>query len=136
VQEALLTVWRQADRVDPARGSLSSFVLTVVHHKAIDALRARRGITMRQVSLDPAVLEKRGPDVTERVLQSIDRERVRVAIAALPDDQRQCVRLAYYEGLTHVEISERAGIPLGTVKSRIRLALDKLRATLGDEMSR
>ena len=133
VQEAFLTVWRQADRVDPARGKLSSFVLTVVHHKAIDALRVRRGITTRQVSLDPAVLEKQGPDVTERVFQTMDRDRVRTAITTLPEDQRQCVQMAYYEGLTHVEISDRVGIPLGTVKSRLRLALDKLRTTLGDQ---
>jgi DNA-directed RNA polymerase specialized sigma24 family protein len=57
VQEAFLTVWRQADRFDPARGKLSSFVMTVVHHKAIDSLRVRRGITTRQVSLDPGIFE-------------------------------------------------------------------------------
>ena len=61
VQEAFLTVWRQAERVDAARGKLSSFVLTVVHHKAIDALRARRGQMARQVSLDPALSKRPGP---------------------------------------------------------------------------
>lgn len=133
VQEAFLTVWRQADRVDPARGKLSSFVMTVVHHKAIDNLRVRRGITARQVSLDPGILEKQGPDVSERVLQTMDRDAVRAAILGLPDDQRTAVQMAYFEGLTHVDISEKTGIPLGTVKSRLRLALVKMRATLRGE---
>jgi RNA polymerase sigma-70 factor (ECF subfamily) len=131
VQEAFLTVWRQSDRVDPARGKLTSFVLTVVHHKAIDALRARKGQVSRQVSLDPALIEKAGPDVTERALLSLDRDAINQALQDLPDEQRQPVVLAYFEGMTHVEISEKLSVPLGTVKSRMRLALDKLRLALG-----
>jgi RNA polymerase sigma-70 factor (ECF subfamily) len=130
VQEAFLTVWRQSHKVDAARGKLTSFVLTVVHHKAIDALRARKGHMSRQVSLDPVLVEKAGPDVTERALLALDRDAVRDAVALLPEDQRRVVLMAYFEGKTHVEISVELGVPLGTVKSRMRLALDKMRTSL------
>ena len=130
VQEAFLTVWRQSERVDAAKGKLTSFVLTVVHHKAIDALRVRKGQMARQVSLDPVLIEKAGPDVAERALLSLDRDAVNQALTTLPDEQRQPILMAYFEGLTHVEISERTGVPLGTVKSRLRLGLEKMRAAL------
>jgi RNA polymerase sigma-70 factor (ECF subfamily) len=84
----------------------------------------------RQVSLDPVLIEKAGPDVTERALMSLDRDAINRALQELPEEQRRPVVLAYFEGLTHVEISEKLSIPLGTVKSRMRLALDKLRAGL------
>lgn len=140
VQEAFLTLWRQAERIDAARGKLSSFVLTLVHHKAIDSLRAKRGLLARQISSDIEQIEKVGADVSERVLQSLSRDEVRAALAAVPDDQRRTIEMAYYEGLTHVEIAEVLELPLGTVKSRLRLGLEKMRATLkaglGDELRR
>ena len=140
VQEAFLTVWRQAERIETARGKLSSFVLTLVHHKAIDALRARRGQVTRQVPVDVADIEKAGADVSERVLQLLNRDEVRAALAGVPDDQRRAIEMAYYEGLTHVEIAEALELPLGTVKSRLRLGLEKMRAVLrigsGDELRR
>jgi RNA polymerase sigma-70 factor (ECF subfamily) len=131
VQEAFLTVWRRADRVDSARGKLSSFVLTVVHHKAVDALRVRMGQMSRQVSLDPALVEKAGPDVTERALLSLDRDAINRALQTLPEEQSRPMLMAYFEGMTHVEIAERLRLPLGTVKSRLRLGLDKMRTALG-----
>jgi RNA polymerase sigma-70 factor (ECF subfamily) len=130
VQEAFLTLWRQADRVDSARGKLSSFVLTIVHHKAIDALRAKRGLIAKQLPIEVGDIEKSGSDVAERVLASLSRDEVRQALAAVPDDQRRAIEMAYYEGLTHVEIAEALSLPLGTVKSRLRLGLDKMRTTL------
>jgi RNA polymerase sigma-70 factor (ECF subfamily) len=140
VQEALLTVWRQADRIDAARGRVNSFVMTLVHHKAIDALRVKRGQQARQVSVDFAAVEKVGADFSERVLQSIASGEVRDALNNLPDDQRRPIEMAYYEGLTHLEIAEALGLPLGTVKSRLRLGLEKLRSALragtGDELRR
>lgn len=140
VQEAFLTLWRQAERIDPARGRVSSFLLTMVHHKAIDALRAKRGQTARQQSIDLAEIEKTGADVSERVLQSLNRDEMRAALAAVPDDQRRAIEMAYYEGLTHLEIAEALGLPLGTVKSRLRLGLEKMRSALragsGDELRR
>jgi RNA polymerase sigma-70 factor (ECF subfamily) len=130
VQEAFLTLWRQAERIDPARGKLSSFLMTMVHHKAIDALRSKQGRTARQLSIDVADLEKYGADVAERVAQSLSREEVRKALATIPDEQRRPIEMAYFEGLTHVEIAESLSLPLGTVKSRVRLGLEKLRAVL------
>jgi RNA polymerase sigma-70 factor (ECF subfamily) len=131
VQEAFLSVWRQAERVDPGRGKLTSFVLTVVHHKAIDAFRTRRGQMVRQVVIDPVDIEKEGPDVSEQVLRSLDRGAVKGALEGLPEEQRRPILMAYFEGLTHVEISEALGLPLGTVKSRLRLGLEKMRVGLG-----
>jgi len=140
VQEALLTVWRQADRIDSARGRLTSFVMTVVHHKAIDALRSKRGQQARQVSVDFAEVEKTGADFSDRVLQSIASGEVREALSKLPEDQRRPIQMAYYEGLTHLEIAEALRLPLGTVKSRLRLGLEKMRAVIrtgsGDELRR
>jgi len=130
VQEAFLTLWRQADRVDSARGKLSSFVLTIVHHKAIDALRAKRGLIARQLSIEVGEIEKPGSDVAEHVLASLSRDEVRKALASVPDDQRRAIEMAYFEGLTHVEIAEALSLPLGTVKSRLRLGLDKMRTAL------
>ena len=130
VQEAFLTLWRQAERIDQARGKLSSFLLTIVHHKAIDAVRAKRGSSSRQVSIDVAEVEKLGPDVVDRVLLSLDRDDVRGALASVPDEQRQAIEMAYYQGLTHIEIADALALPLGTVKSRLRLGLVKMRAAL------
>ncbi len=130
VQEAFLTVWRQADRIDIRRGRLSSFVLTLVHNKSIDAIRARKGIRPGS-SPDLSLIEVEGPDVVDRVFQRMGAQEIRQALAGLPDDQRRAVEMAYFEGMTHVDISEALGLPLGTVKSRLRLALDKLRVALG-----
>ena len=130
VQEAFLTLWRQADRVDSARGKLSSFVLTIVHHKAIDALRAKRSLIARQLPIEVGDIEKPGSDVAERVLASLSGDEVRNALATVPDDQRRAIEMAYFEGLTHVEIAEALSMPLGTVKSRLRLGLEKMRTAL------
>jgi RNA polymerase sigma-70 factor (ECF subfamily) len=131
VQDAFLTVWRQADRIDAARGTLQSYVLTVVHHRAIDVVRARKNLAARQLSVEPAEVDKAEADFTDRVDAAVDGEKVRRALETLPDDQREVVDMAYYQGLTHTEISEQLGLPLGTVKSRLRLALNKMRAALG-----
>lgn len=140
VQEAFLTLWRQADRIDPARGKLSSLVLTLVHHRAIDALRASKGQRSRQFSIDVAEIEKTEADVSEGVLRSLNQESVRAALREVPEDQRRCIEMAYFEGLTHVEIAEGQGLALGTVKSRLRLGLEKMRSALrvgfGDELRR
>lgn len=131
VQEAFLTVWRQAERINPARGSLTSFLMTVVHHKAIDLLRARRGQAARNLALDLSAVPRAASDVADVVMESAGRDEVRAALRSLPDEQRRPIELAYFEGLTHVEIAEALGLPLGTVKSRLRLGLDKMRSALG-----
>ncbi len=133
VQETFLTLWRQAHRLDPNRGRLGSFVMTLVHHKAIDALRSRRGMDTRQVPIDVELLEKGSSDVADRILQSLDRDAIRNALNAIPKEQRQPIEMAYFEGLTHVEIAEVLKLPLGTVKSRLRLGLEKMRTAFGVE---
>ena len=131
VQEAFLTVWRQADRIDPARGKLSSFLMTVVHHRAVDLLRSRRQQTARNLPLDPSLVEQRGADILEVVSQSLGNDAIRNALTSLPPEQREPIQLAYFEGLTHVEIAGKLALPLGTVKSRLRLGLEKMRSDLG-----
>lgn len=128
VQEAFLTVWRHGERIDLARGKLASFVMTIVHHKAIDMLRSRRRQTA--FALDPVDLEKQGPDIADRAAQSMSREAISKALQSLPDEQRRPILMAYFEGLTHVEIADALKLPLGTVKSRLRLGLQKMRASL------
>ena len=133
VQEAFLAVWRSAERIDAARGNLRSYVLTIVHRRAIDVLRSRSGLSERQLPESAAELLPREGDFTEAVASSVDGAVVRGALEDLPEDQRQVIEMAYYQGLTHIEISERLGLPLGTVKSRMRLALQKMRGSLGVE---
>ncbi len=81
--------------------------------------------------VDPVDIEKPGPDVSETVLRSLDREAVQGALATLPEEQRRPILMAYFEGLTHVEIAAALSVPLGTVKSRLRLGLEKMRSLLG-----
>lgn len=129
VQEAFLILWRQADRLDPARGKVSSFLMTVVHHKAIDLLRGRRGETRRD-SLDLPALAQDEADMLEGVAESQVRDAVSNALQSLPEEQRQPIELAYFKGLTHVQIAESLAVPLGTVKSRLWLGLGKMRSAL------
>jgi RNA polymerase sigma factor (sigma-70 family) len=132
VQDAFLGAWRSAQRYRPGRGSVKTWLLSIVHHRAIDAVRRRRPSSTLPAedegALTPAPLTL--PDVWGEVAGRLDREAVAVAVAALPDAQREAVELAYFGGLTQVEIAERTGVPLGTVKSRVRLALMALRREL------
>jgi RNA polymerase sigma-70 factor (ECF subfamily) len=130
VQDAFLTIWRRSSTLDPGRGRVESLLLTVVHRRAIDVLRARRNVTPAEdYQLDRP--DEGNQDPATIVDLAARREEVRAALAELPLEQREILKLAYYKGMTHVEICESEGIPLGTVKSRMRLALQKLRATLG-----
>ena len=128
VQESFLSVWRAAERLDTARGKLQSYVLTVVHRRAIDALRSRKNVAIT-VEDPPDVRDERA-DVAERVEMVMDAQAVRSALGALPEEQKKVIEMAYYQGLTHVEIADKLTLPLGTVKSRLRLALDKVRVSL------
>jgi RNA polymerase sigma-70 factor (ECF subfamily) len=130
VQEAFLTVWRQAERIDSARGRLSSYLMTVVHHKAVDLMRSRRGQAVRHLPLDPNVVGQEEADMVEGLANSSRREAIQGALSSLPPEQLEPIRLAYFEGLTHVEIADKLAVPLGTVKSRLRLGLEKMRSAL------
>jgi RNA polymerase sigma factor (sigma-70 family) len=135
VQEAFLAVWRAPERFDPARGSVRSWLMGTVHHRAVDAVRreqAQRRRADQAAALVPTVPE----DPTDDVLSAIDlpRERrlVQKALAGLPDEQRDVIQRMYFDGMSQSQIAERTGLPLGTVKSRTLLAMRRLRTHLGE----
>ena len=130
VQEAFLTVWRRAESFCTERGSARTWLLSVVRHRAIDVARARAART-RGVPLDDvALVIAADDDPSSEALRRVEAAKVRAALTSLPVPQREVVELAFFAGLTYPEIAERVCIPLGTVKSRIRLALERLRGLL------
>jgi RNA polymerase sigma factor (sigma-70 family) len=133
VQDAFISVWRHAAQFDPDRGSVKTWLLAIVHHRALDEVRRRRGIEGLPEPEDDLPAPLTLPDVWGEVAERLDAETVREAFAGLPEPQREALRLAYYEGLTHEEIASRTGTPLGTVKSRTRLGLLGLRRRLNRE---
>jgi RNA polymerase sigma-70 factor, ECF subfamily len=130
VQEAFLNIWRQGVTYDAARGSARTWVLTIVHHRAIDQIRSMRTRNRADTEITAAVPLPSHEDTWATVDQMLETEQVRQAMARLPPEQRQVVDLVYYGGFTHQEIADHVGVPLGTVKGRLRLALEKLRASL------
>jgi RNA polymerase sigma-70 factor (ECF subfamily) len=134
VQDAFLGVWRNASRYVEGRGSVKTWLLSIVHHRAVDAVRRRRPTTElpEREDMPPAALTL--PDIWQEVAGNLDRAEIATAMATLTDVQREAIELAYWGGLTQQEIAERTGAPLGTVKSRVRLGLLSLRrALVGDE---
>ncbi len=132
-QDAFLNLWRKASQYDPARGTLGSWLLTFVRHRAIDALRsgARRE---RNVGLDGPAEYLEAPEHTHaEVAHREDSRTAHRLVEELPDDQREVIELAYFAGMTQGQIAARVGIPLGTVKGRSRLALEKLRRSVATE---
>jgi RNA polymerase sigma-70 factor, ECF subfamily len=132
-QEAFLSMWRSGARYDRARGSVRTWVLGIVHHRAIDALR-RATVHNRRRAGDEGIEERF--EARERTdAEAARREEagaVRTALATLPPDQVQVLELAYFGGFTHTEIADLLGAPVGTVKGRMRLGLKKMRAQLGE----
>ncbi|MET0771940.1 MAG: sigma-70 family RNA polymerase sigma factor [Candidatus Limnocylindrales bacterium] len=135
VQEAMLGVWRNASRFDPARAKARTWMLALVHHRAIDALRRRRAsVALPEPDVPPpAALVV--PDIWDDVVGRLDAMALREALGRVPAAQREVLELAYFAGRTQQEIASQVGIPLGTVKSRVRLGLLALRAELGGEVS-
>ena len=130
VQEAFLGAWRNAARYVDARGTVRTWLLSIVHHRAIDAVRRRRA-TIELPDVDAGVPEALTlPDTWDEVSQRLDRDTVVAALEAISVVQREAIELAYFGGLTQTEIAERTGVPLGTVKGRLRLGLAGLRAAL------
>jgi RNA polymerase sigma-70 factor, ECF subfamily len=129
VQEAFLNAWRVAETYDPARGSTRTWLLAMVRNRSIDVLRARRRCTVRP--LEAGFDWPDESDVSAQAASSVDGAVARLALADLPAEQRQVIELAYFKGLSHSEIAAQLGAPVGTVKGRIRLALDRLRVALG-----
>jgi len=130
VQDAFLGAWRNAARYVEGRGSVKTWLLSIVHHRAIDAIRRRRPTT-ELPEIDAGLPEALTlPDVWAAVSASLDSVTVREALVALSDVQREALELAYFGGLTQQEIAERTRTPLGTVKSRMRLGLLAMRRSL------
>jgi RNA polymerase sigma-70 factor (ECF subfamily) len=132
VQDVFLSVWRSGARHDAARGSLRTWVLTMVRHRAVDRVRAQR----RQPTwpLTATELERPGgSDPSQEAERSIDRTHISAALGSLSPEQRQVIELAYFGGLSQSEIARSQRLPIGTVKGRMRLALDRLRGCLDVE---
>ncbi|HTU30204.1 MAG TPA: sigma-70 family RNA polymerase sigma factor [Solirubrobacteraceae bacterium] len=133
VQDAFLSLWRSGARYDRTRGSVRSWVLGVVHNRAIDFFRRESVHTGKDVSDEEAVQRLASGESTEREVQRRDdAAQVRAALSELPVEQRQVIQLAYYGGFSHTEISSMLDLPAGTVKGRMRLGLTKLRVSLSD----
>jgi RNA polymerase sigma-70 factor, ECF subfamily len=134
VQEVFVALWRDATRFDPAKGALAPWLFSLARHKAIDLVRREANIRKRTADVDLEFHEA-ADDVDHETWLNFRRERVREAIEGLTPVQREALELAFFQGLTHVEVSDRLGIPLGTAKTRIRSALLRLRDILGDSVS-
>jgi RNA polymerase sigma-70 factor (ECF subfamily) len=134
VQEAFLSLWRAAGRYDATRGSVRTFILGIVHNRSIDALR-RATVHDSRRSSDEGIEERfAAPDRTDAEVHRRDEAAgVRQALAELPTDQQKVIELAYFGGFSQTEIAGLVDAPLGTVKGRMRLGLEKLRTSLGEE---
>ncbi|TYC49777.1 sigma-70 family RNA polymerase sigma factor [Rhodobacterales bacterium] len=124
-QDVMVTLWRKADLFDPSKSSASTWLYRVARNRRIDRLRRQRSAELDpdEPSLQPTPL----PDVAEEMDARLREDRVRAALEKLPAEQQDVVRMAFFSGLSHSEIAENSGLPLGTVKSRIRLAFSRLR---------
>jgi len=130
VQDAFLGAWRNAFRYAESRGSVKTWLLSIVHHRAIDAVRRRRPAAELPEAEDVAPVALTLPDIWPEVAGNLDRAVIAGALGSLSAVQREAIELAYFGGLTQPEIAERTGTPLGTVKSRVRLGLLALRRGL------
>jgi RNA polymerase sigma-70 factor (ECF subfamily) len=132
VQEAFLSLWRSGARYDRARGSVRSWVLGVVHNRAIDLFRRESVRTGRDVESEGLIERIRAADDTPAEVESAESAAgVRAALLELPSEQRKVIELAYFGGFSHTQIASMLEIPAGTVKGRMRLGLTKLRIALG-----
>jgi RNA polymerase sigma-70 factor (ECF subfamily) len=130
-QDTFVEVWRRSASYDRSRGAVGAWISLIARSRALDRLRARASAGRLEVASDPpGPLPQTNP--VESVERKESRERVRAALAALSDDQRLLVELAFYEGLSHSELAARTATPLGTVKARLRRAFELLGATLGE----
>jgi RNA polymerase sigma-70 factor, ECF subfamily len=130
LQDAFLGAWRHAGRYAEGRGSVKTWLLAIVHHRAIDAVRRRRPTSALPEVEEVTPAAMMVPDLWGEVAADLDAVTVRGALDVLPDVQREAIELAYFGGLTQQEIAVRTGAPLGTVKGRMRLALLAMRRHL------
>lgn len=130
-QEVLVTVWRTASRYDEAQGSAMAWIMTMAHRRAVDRVRSEQAATERTRKLAPRTFEQSYDEVSEAVETRLEREAVRRCLGSLTELQRESVDLAYYGGYTYREVAELLDVPLGTVKTRMRDGLIRLRDCLG-----
>lgn len=129
-QEALLTIWRKADYFDPARATAGAWIYAIARNLQIDRLRRDQRAKLHELY---EAIEPEGPERPDMIVDGCEREEfVRAALKQLSHEQIRVVHLSFFEGKAHGDIAEELGIPLGTVKSRLRLAMNRLRQTLGD----
>lgn len=134
VQDVFLKIWKNLERYDPSRAKLNTWLSTITRYRAIDVLR-KQSVRTKHASWVTADNPHRqdSPDLEERVDQRLMKNRVRQAMSQLPEEQHEALALAYFRGMTQREIADALDQPLGTVKTRIRLAMQKLRGLLVDE---
>jgi RNA polymerase sigma-70 factor (ECF subfamily) len=137
VQETFLELWRRAPQFDGRRGGLVAWIVTIARSRAIDRLRAAgtAGRAIDGASNVPDIHPSGPPSPAEHTEQRICEAKVAQALATLPAEQRRTIQLAYFDGLSQTEIAARTGSPLGTVKMRVKLAVEKLKALLKDDFS-
>ena len=135
-QEAFLSIWRSRLRYEPERGSVRTWVLGIVHNRAIDGLRRNQPVERRRASAEGIEERHEAAELTD--VEAARREEARIvrnALGSLPDDQTRVIELAYYGGFTTSQIADMLDAPLGTVKGRMRLGLEKLRRDLGEAVA-
>ncbi|WP_396600248.1 sigma-70 family RNA polymerase sigma factor [Frigoribacterium sp. R86507] len=130
-QEVFLEIWQNATRFDSTRGSAASWMLTMAHRRAVDRIRASQAGRDRDLKIGVRDLETDYDSVTESVEIRIEHERVERALGRLTELQRQAVKLAYYGGLSHSEVAKLLDVPIGTVKTRLRDGMIRLRDEMG-----
>jgi RNA polymerase sigma-70 factor (ECF subfamily) len=130
-QEAFLEIWRTASRFDPGKGSAVSWILTLVHRKAVDRVRSAEASTRRDTTYHQGSQAVDHDSTAEAAQASMEARRVRQAMDSLTEVQRQALELAYFKGYTHTEVATMLDLPVGTAKTRIRDGLIRLRDTMG-----
>ncbi|MEM7188734.1 MAG: sigma-70 family RNA polymerase sigma factor [Pseudomonadota bacterium] len=128
-QEVMVTIWRKSAQFDPARAGAATWIFTIARNRRIDHLR--RGARAEPDPADPLLQSEPEPDPADRLAGESRDAQVRAALGDLSDEQREVVQLAFYAGLSHGEIADQLGTPLGTVKSRLRLSFKRLKGVLG-----
>ena len=128
VQDAFISAWRGAATFRPERGNPRGWLLSIVHHRAVDV--QRRKTTFRPAPLEVAEQRAANEDTALMAERNVEQQTVRLALQALPEAQRRTIELAYFGGYTHVELAGLMGVPLGTVKGRMRIGLQKMRRAL------
>jgi RNA polymerase sigma-70 factor (ECF subfamily) len=130
-QEIFLEIWQNATRYDSSKGGASGWILTMAHRRAVDRVRASQASRDRDVKIGIRDFQSDYDNVAETVQVRIEHERVEKAMSRLTELQRQAVTLAYYGGFSHSEVAEKLSVPIGTVKTRLRDGMIRLRDELG-----